>query len=76
MENVIGFAPLALSAGYLTKEIFSLRLDGTRLTCSHGTAGDGDDRQMGPAVVTRRAFSRHRSGQFYGYHQGVFRYRL
>jgi hypothetical protein len=40
-----GVPPLALSPGYLPKEIFSLPLGERALSCLHGTAGDGDDRQ-------------------------------
>ena len=45
MRPARGFASLALSAGYLNKEIFSLRLGNWGLSFPHGAAGDGDDRQ-------------------------------
>jgi len=40
-----GFTPLALSVGYLTKEILSLRLGMVELSFAHGTGRDADDRQ-------------------------------
>ena len=40
-----GFTPLALSVGFSIKEILSLRLGRSSVGFSHGSAGDGDDRQ-------------------------------
>ena len=42
-----GFAPLALPAGYLNKEIVSCLRSARRIVlfCPHGTGGDADDRQ-------------------------------
>ena len=45
MHPARNFASPALSAGYLTKEILSLRLGETELSFFYGAAGDGGDRQ-------------------------------